>query len=69
MEKLGDYKFEIIQEGRNHDVQRWFYVIYHSSFLPKGYMKKTKEYFYSEQQARYAAIGHITILEKESSNV
>ncbi len=61
MEKHGDYDFELHKEE-----QGWVYDIYH-----RGYMDawvESEDYFETEQEARYAAIGHITLLEKGVSN-
>jgi len=69
MEKYSCYEFEI----RCHDVPGWgefvnqwvkgyFYIIFDPACKDRMIVE-ANEYFDSEQQARLAAIGHITLLE------
>lgn len=71
MERHEGYEFEI----RNHDVPgygdnvgKWvkgyFYVIYDPDYKPceKTIISESLEYFDTEQEARFAAIGHIEML-------
>jgi hypothetical protein len=63
MEKYSCYEFEI-KESRH----RFCYFIYSEGCKP--YFDGTiesDEWFESEQKARYAAIGHITLLENGES--
>ena len=69
IEKYSYYEFEI----KSHDVpgldNNWvkgfFYVIYAPAYVvcEESIIRESEEYFDSEQEARFAAIGHIDLLE------
>ena len=60
METYSYYKFEI-----DYDIKfGWYYIIHGAACQPYDDGKiESDDFFDSEQQARFAAIGHITILE------
>ena len=58
MEKYGQYKFRII---KNETEKGWFYQI---SFDGITVLRESKEIFQYENTARFAAIGHISLLEQ-----
>lgn len=62
-EKCGDYSF-IVMETPVSEKYKWFYTIY-DTCKEVIHRNKNHEYFDTEQQARYAAIGHITLLENQ----
>ena len=64
MEKLGDYSFELLKEATPVGNRQWFYRIKNSK---DGSCYESQGYFDSEQQARFGAIGHITLLEHENA--
>ena len=61
METLGCFRFEVFRHEKNLG---WYYQIHHPVFTRA---LTSEEYFNSEGTARYAAIGHITILEQNPS--
>lgn len=74
MEKFSFYEFEIKShdvpgsndgEDTNKWVKGYFYVIYNPDYVPSEHtvIREADEYFDSENQARLAAIGHISLLE------
>ncbi len=62
MEKLGDYSFELLKETIPGGNKQWFYTIKN---FKNNLSWESQGYFSSEQQARFAAVGHITLLENE----
>lgn len=62
MEQLGNYKFNVYEDFFN---RAWIYVIYDNM---ANIIAKSDELFDEEGIARYAAIGHISKLEQESSS-
>lgn len=60
MEKFGFYKYEIRQWLCAGEVMKWFYIIYDD----ENVVRKSKEFFQYEGIARFAAIGHISLLEQ-----
>lgn len=72
MEKFSCYEFEIRSHevpGWDENVDKWvkgyFYVIFDPYYKPceQTIVREADEYFENEQQARLAAIGHISLLE------
>lgn len=65
MEKYHEHEFQIQTHTVNPFTKTFYYVIYDK--LSNSI--ESKEHFISEQQARFAAIGHISLLEiKENNN-
>jgi len=58
MENFGLYKFRII---RDKDKNAWFYQITGDGSIV---LRESKEFFQYESIARFAAIGHISLLEQ-----
>lgn len=58
MEKFGDYKFTIIKD---ETFKTFFYKIFDED---ETMLRKSHEYFKYEGIARFAAIGHISLLEQ-----
>lgn len=56
METFGLYKYRILRNAHN----KWFYQIIDGSTT----LRESKDFFDHEEIARYAAIGHITLLEQ-----
>ena len=72
MEKFSYYEFDILTclvpgfaENENKWVMNYIYVIYDPDYKPceQTIIRESNEYFESEQEARLAAIGHISLLE------
>ena len=63
-EKYNDYKFEIFEYSDDDypTTKYYYYRIYNDS--QQGYIESDGNMFESEQEARFAAIGHISLLEK-----
>jgi len=63
IEKYNSLFFEIIREGSPND--GYYYVIYYSDYEPEDdvIMYISKEYFDTYTEARFAAIGHIGLIE------
>lgn len=72
MEKFSCYEFEV----RCHDIPGWdknenkwvkgyYYVIFDNYYKPcdPTIIRESDQYFDTEQEARFAAIGHISLLE------
>lgn len=57
MEKFGQYKFRIINKGE----KGWSYQITIDGIT---ILRESKEFFNHEEIARFAAIGHISLLEQ-----
>ena len=68
IEKYGYYEFEIkLMPDDEQNRDKWFYLIYgedclHHHNYDDGIIK-SDEWFCTENQARFAAIGHIILLE------
>jgi len=65
MEKFGLYKFIILKDEKK---KGWYYKIYtedpdYISFNGTNVLRESQELFAFEGIARFAAIGHITVLE------
>lgn len=60
IEAYSMYEFEIIK-GK----EGWNYIIYDADLpvSPKNIIRESSEWFEAEQEARFAAIGHIQLLE------
>jgi hypothetical protein len=58
MEKFGLYKYKIFQ---NLGLPGWFYQIYDDD---ENLIREAKEIFQYEGIARFAAIGHISLIEQ-----
>lgn len=56
MEKFGAYKFRVIK----NETQKWMYQIIEDNQI----LRESKENFEYEGIARFAAIGHISLLEQ-----
>lgn len=72
IEKFSYYDFEIrshnvpgFGENNNKYIPGYYYVIYDSYYKPCEFtiIREADEYFDSEEEARLAAIGHISLLE------
>jgi hypothetical protein len=68
IEKYSCYEFQVRKyDGKicSQVSNGWDYVIYDPDYKPceLSIIRESQEWFDSEQQARYAAIGHITLLE------
>lgn len=63
METLGEFKFKVV---RDSEKLGWSYKIYGKDGTIL--ISDSPDVFESEGVARYAAIGHITILERNSSS-
>jgi hypothetical protein len=62
MEKYGNYTFNILEDKKGNG---WYYKIYTQSFGHGWWLfKKSGEFFESKNRARFAAIGHICLIEK-----
>lgn len=69
MERFNNYQFEVKShdvpghgEFENKWVKGYYYAIYENN--KNTVIRESNEYFDSQIQCRYAAIGHITLLEK-----
>lgn len=58
MEKFGLYKYEIMKD---ECFDKWFYHILNDD---ESVLRRSKEMFQYEGIARFAAIGHISLLEQ-----
>jgi len=61
MEKFGDYKFEVRSWIGKGEVIFWYYNIFDDD---EKVLRQSKERFQYEGIARFAAIGHISLLEQ-----
>ncbi len=59
METCGLYKFKIIELAPGN----WVYEIHHPHYPELPPLRESNEWFESQQEARFAAIGHISLLE------
>jgi hypothetical protein len=60
IEKYSCYEYEIIKDDKG-----WYYIIYDPDYNPceVSIIRQGEEWLDSEQQAHFAAIGHISLLE------
>jgi len=60
IEKYSFYEYEVLPSK-----QYWVYVIYHPDYNPclQSVIRESDEWYDTEQEARFAAIGHIGLLE------
>lgn len=60
IEKYSCYEYEVLPDN---DV--WVYVIYEPDYKPtkQTVIRESDEWFETKQEARFAAIGHINLLE------
>jgi hypothetical protein len=58
MERFGAYQFKIL---KNNAVDGWYYQIGNDEI---SILRESKEFFKYEGIARFAAIGHISLLEQ-----
>jgi hypothetical protein len=58
MQKFGEYNFSVIKDKKD---QGFYYEIYTKDF---SVLRQAKETFQYEGIARFAAIGHISLLEQ-----
>lgn len=63
MEKFGKFKFQLLKDDTN---MGWYYQIYFDN-SPR-IISVSIESFKTEGIARYAAIGHIELIKKNSTN-
>ena len=64
MEKYSNYEFEIKKVEVNEWNDRYDYIIYGIGCWPYDDGKiESEEWYDTEQEARFAAIGHISLLE------
>jgi hypothetical protein len=63
MEICGKFKFKVSKNAHNLG---WYYEIFSGDMIQP--IAGSTEYFESAGIARYAAIGHITLLEENSSS-
>lgn len=64
IEKYSHYEFQIYRD--EEDSKHWLYRIYISEHKPSKntILRESDEWFDTEQEARFAAIGHISALEE-----
>ncbi len=64
-ETYGYYDFEVKLMPRDEQqCDKWYYIIYGTPCLPyDDGVIESDEWFHSPQRAKYAAIGHISLLE------
>jgi hypothetical protein len=68
IEKFSCYEYQVRKyNGKIYSTvsKGWDYVIYDPDYKPSDdtIIRESSEWFDSEQQARFAAIGHISLLE------
>ena len=63
MEKFSLYNYEVMQTIVGQAYDGWVYVIYHPDYKGKVILRESDEWYDSENRARLAAIGHISLLE------
>jgi hypothetical protein len=72
IEKYSCYEYEVRchdvpgwGENENKWVKGWYYVIFDTYYKPcdATIIRESDEYFDAEQEARFAVIGHIDLLE------
>lgn len=73
IERHDGYEFVILSHdvpGHGEDSNKWvkgyYYIIYDPEYYPSPQteISESMEYFETEQEARYAAIGHISLIQK-----
>lgn len=62
MEKFSTMKYKTVFDEK---IRRWCYEIYSAN---EDLISDSPDFFDSQGEARYAAIGHISVLEKTLSN-
>lgn len=60
MEKFSCYQYQLLYDEVAYG---WYYEIYSDDFYSQRLVVESDEFFESEGTARYAAIGHIHLLE------
>ena len=65
IEKYSYYEFQIEPFARGEITNKWVYVIYDPDYKPTEHtvIRESDEWFDTQQEARFAAIGHISKLE------
>jgi hypothetical protein len=65
IEKYSCYEFSIYHEDKGNNLDAWVYVIYDPTYKPcaQTIIREAEDWFDTEQEARFAAIGHIDLLE------
>lgn len=65
IEKYSCYEFEIMPWSDSEIRQGWVYVIFDPYYKPCDHtiVRESQEWFETQQEARFAAIGHIDLLE------
>ncbi len=59
IEKFSLYEFEVFDDN----TVGYHYIIYDHDFTSKTMLRESDDCYDTEQEARFAAIGHITLLE------
>jgi hypothetical protein len=70
IDKFNDYEFEVFEypDDDYPSTKYYYYRIYKDKYF-KNYIESDGNMFDTEQEARFAAIGHISLLENGEDNV